>query len=306
MDKQIKLLPANKKQQAKYNFRSDFALISRSSSFDMDKQIKLLLANKKQQAKYNFRSDFALMSQEVRKQITLMRQDPQRPAIKCTAKIKLDLVVKSITADDWMFAGNSVEKPGAWSTALTKPETSTTLPASTTLPIELYNNLSCPFECTRHGRVNKAEMARQYAQEHLKMPNGEGISARGNRRLLLVGDSTIRQIFIALGSLFWLQDRIKNFTLDCMEQWPCHNTPNCIRSGPYSGLNFDLTVEWQRDPFPTTRWIPAKGREGYREPLDSGAPRKKIDNIWSPTGNDKQETRNLIREGRSTLQCRRS
>ena len=81
--------------------------IEKEMQRDMDKQIKVLPANKRQQAKYNFRSDFALMSQEVRKQMTLMRQDPQRPAIKCTAKIKLDLVVKSITEDDWMFAGNS-------------------------------------------------------------------------------------------------------------------------------------------------------------------------------------------------------
>ena len=88
----------------RYSFLS---FIEKEMVRDMEKQIKLLPVNKKQQAKYNFRSDFALMSQEVRKQLTLMRHDPQRPAIKCTAKIKLDLVVKSITADDWMFAGNS-------------------------------------------------------------------------------------------------------------------------------------------------------------------------------------------------------
>ena len=81
--------------------------IKKEMARDTEKQIKLLPVNKKQQAKYNFRADFALMSQEVRKQMTLMRNDPQRPAIKCASKIKLDLVVKSITADDWTFAGNS-------------------------------------------------------------------------------------------------------------------------------------------------------------------------------------------------------
>lgn len=106
----------------------------------------------------------------------------------------------------------------------------------------LYNNLSCPFEwskysCSRQGRVKKAMVARQYAQDHLETPNGEGISAQGDRRLLLVGDSTVRQIFIALGCWFWQQERIESYALDWQKKWPCHNTPNCIGSGPHSGFN---------------------------------------------------------------------
>ena len=106
---------------------------------------------------------------------------------------------------------------------------------------QLYYNLSCPFEwskysCIHQDNMIKANLSLNY---YLKMHNIDinqllNKSLR-NRRIFLVGDSLMRQIFIAIGCLSI--SSIKSYDIDWMSTWPCHNMTNCIESNEHSGFN---------------------------------------------------------------------
>ncbi|CAB9516802.1 expressed unknown protein [Seminavis robusta] len=117
--------------------------------------------------------------------------------------------------------------------------------------IPLYKNLSCPFEmskfsCFRQGRHRQAQASFDLAAKRKRprywwqsnnnsnytVPTDEYIP-----KLLLVGDSTMRQVFVALGCFFWHQDMIAKFYMDWKPYWPCHGFPGCVTSGKHSGFD---------------------------------------------------------------------
>ena len=85
--------------------------------------------------------------------------------------------------------------------------------------------------------------AQDYALHHMLWQHGDSFGSRQHsqkrRRLLMVGDSTMRQLFISLGCRFWLMENaIEEYTLDwAPKNWPCHGTLNCISSSIHSGFN---------------------------------------------------------------------
>ena len=89
---------------------------------------------------------------------------------------------------------------------------------------KLYYNLSCPFEwskysCVHQGQEDRAMAAQDYALHHMLWQHGDSFGSRQHsqkrRRLLMVGDSTMRQLFIALGCRFWLMENaIEEYKLD--------------------------------------------------------------------------------------------
>ena len=128
--------------------------------------------------------------------------------------------------------------------------------------IELYHNLSCPFEwskysCFRHGHEERAQAAWDYADFHIRAnaaaaevgevksaaptgfhhPPTSGQQQQQQQRLILVGDSTMRQIFIALGCRLWNDGVVAQVALPWLDHWPCHGTIHCITAGPHSGFN---------------------------------------------------------------------
>ena len=113
---------------------------------------------------------------------------------------------------------------------------------------KLYYNLSCPFEwskysCAHQGQADRAMAARDYALQHSIWQYNHSFGSRQHsqerRRLLMVGDSTVRQLFIAVGCRFWLQgNAIEEYMLDwAPKNWPCQWTSNCISNGTHSGFN---------------------------------------------------------------------
>ena len=119
----------------------------------------------------------------------------------------------------------------------------------------LYQNLSCPFEwskfsCFWHGREERAQAAWDYAHFHInkaavalkkrqKWTTASAATTQqsSSARLILVGDSTMRQVFIALGCRFWndADDRLADYALPWLDNWPCRSI-NCIPSGAHSGF----------------------------------------------------------------------
>mmetsp|Transcript_40363 Transcript_40363/g.59859 ORF Transcript_40363/g.59859 Transcript_40363/m.59859 type:complete len:409 (-) Transcript_40363:102-1328(-) len=139
-------------------------------------------------------------------------------------------------------------------------------------PSPLYFNLSCPFEwskysCAHQGQLDRAVAAREYAAAHILWSNHQ--EARNNihnrrRRILLVGDSTIRQVFIALGCRYWMAGLIEDFRLD-WHKWPCHGTWNCVEKGNHAGFNVG-SIRLMGDTQHEIHFLPHSGSLGKKEP----------------------------------------
>ena len=105
----------------------------------------------------------------------------------------------------------------------------------------LYYNLSCPLEwskysCIHQNNTIKANLSYNYYMSmHKNDVNYFLTTSLRKRRIFLVGDSLMRQIFISIGCL--TMSNIKSFNIDWMESWPCHGTANCIESNVHSGFN---------------------------------------------------------------------
>jgi len=107
----------------------------------------------------------------------------------------------------------------------------------------LYYNLSCPFEwskysCAHQGQLVKADESRKLLLEYRQIIME--VVARGlppNTRLILTGDSLMRQVFVSLGCLLhsFARHLIIEFEVDWLDEWPCHGTANCIPGGVHSG-----------------------------------------------------------------------
>jgi hypothetical protein len=59
----------------------------------------------KLEARIRFNDDLVLMSQSIKKQLAVMRTDPEVATLKATARIKLDFPVKPLTDGDWQLMG---------------------------------------------------------------------------------------------------------------------------------------------------------------------------------------------------------
>jgi hypothetical protein len=123
----------------------------------------------------------------------------------------------------------------------------------------LYGNLTCPFEwakfsCFHQGRTAQAERGYELAlraawhnDPELRAVLDELVAAwtaapsasttEPPKKLLLVGDSTMRQVFIALGCWFWRNNEIIDHYVDWATEWQCLDVPNCVTSGKHSGFN---------------------------------------------------------------------
>ncbi len=112
----------------------------------------------------------------------------------------------------------------------------------------LYNNLSCPFEWSKyscaHQRLPGAELSRQFALEHLEQIRGAAaaLASANGTRVWLIGDSLVRQIFIAIacaGAATLVRSHV-----NWSKYWPCGSTPkaDCVVRGVHSGFDIGSAV----------------------------------------------------------------
>jgi len=134
----------------------------------------------------------------------------------------------------------------------------------------LYSNLSCPFEwgkysCFHQGRIQQAQASYEHASRHISNRSRAPCeSKRLPKNILLVGDSTMRQVFVALGC--GLLPVLSGRFVDWAERWPCHNSPNCVEGGAHSGFN----VGWMALPDSKVWFVPHAGtlRHGQANIID--------------------------------------
>lgn len=129
-------------------------------------------------------------------------------------------------------------------------------------PPEFYNNLSCPFEwskysCTHQNNFERATASLAYIMRNWRAIPMENIGVQ--RRLLLVGDSSMRQVFIALGCQFWMENAISSHSVDWLRRWPCHGTKNCVPGGVHSGFNTGSVILNNRSIVQEIHYIPHSG-----------------------------------------------
>ena len=111
-------------------------------------------------------------------------------------------------------------------------------------PSFLYYNLSCPFEwskysCVHQSKLTNAEHSWNFTRMHFHtIQESLRIGVVPPRtRVMLVGDSLMRQLFISMACLAIKGQHVRKFRVDWMTDWPCHGTPNCIPGGNHSGFN---------------------------------------------------------------------
>lgn len=113
----------------------------------------------------------------------------------------------------------------------------------------LYYNFSCPWEmdkysCVQQGQTEKAEASRRWLMQNRQVIVDTLLPSSGNvlpagTRLILTGDSTVRQIFISLACLLHSFGHRPDVHLQWANHWPCFSKRHCVSGGPHSG--FDLS-----------------------------------------------------------------
>ena len=110
-----------------------------------------------------------------------------------------------------------------------------------------YWNLSCPLEwskysCVHQGAEHAEAAARlEFVPTGCVLPSNAAQLAKAlprGRRIVFLGDSMLRQVFISLGCLL-PADAIERIEADWPQKasWPCHGTRNCVPKGIHSGFN---------------------------------------------------------------------
>ena len=110
-----------------------------------------------------------------------------------------------------------------------------------------YNNLSCSLEwskysCVHQGAVEHASAAARRVFEpscELSRPRRDARVFAPGRTFHFVGDSLLRQMFVALGCI--LERHIVRAEANWPEcgtghNWPCHGTRRCVVCGAHSGF----------------------------------------------------------------------
>jgi hypothetical protein len=124
------------------------------------------------------------------------------------------------------------------------------------------------------------------------------------RRLLMVGDSTMRQLFMALGCRYWMMGNnktIQTYDLDwAVKGWPCHGTLNCVTTGSHSGFNVGSIILHNGNEI---HYLPHSGSLGKAEPGIIGRWRRELDinqtitfgpNLMIPTTPQSMGTNDII------------
>lgn len=109
----------------------------------------------------------------------------------------------------------------------------------------LYDNLSCPFEwskysCSHQGQLKLADSSLSFVLSHIdEIQSAYAEGLRSNQKVLIIGDSLMRQVFIGLACGFFINHRakIERFRVDWSDDWPCHGTSACVKGGVHSGFN---------------------------------------------------------------------
>ena len=135
-----------------------------------------------------------------------------------------------------------------------------------------YYNLSCPFEWSKYSCIHQnplsinAVLGNHYYTNMHKTDINSIINTTSllNRRILLVGDSLMRQIFISIGCLSAASIAISKVDWMTDKGWPCHGTPNCISHGHHSGFNIGY-IKWKNGG--ELFYQPLSGGLYYNEPL---------------------------------------
>lgn len=104
-----------------------------------------------------------------------------------------------------------------------------------------YCNLSCPFEwskysCVLQGQHDKAAQAREHVHRAL---DGLGdLRLPAGRRVVFVGDSQLRQVFIAIACALEASGSVAEKRMDWASTtaWPCHGYPACRSFDIHSGF----------------------------------------------------------------------
>lgn len=108
-----------------------------------------------------------------------------------------------------------------------------------------YYNLSCPFEwskysCAYQGYHHRADMASKlfFHPSGCQMPQFTQVMFPERQRVVFLGDSLLRQVFISLAC--HLTEHIEKVDIhwpDCAtEMWPCYLFPKCIDCGIHSAF----------------------------------------------------------------------
>ena len=74
---------------------------------EAEKEWATMEEDEKAEAQGRFKENFVLMSHSIKEQLAFMRPNPGVPALKATARIKLDFPVRPLTDKDWHFVGNA-------------------------------------------------------------------------------------------------------------------------------------------------------------------------------------------------------
>jgi len=111
---------------------------------------------------------------------------------------------------------------------------------------QVYFNLTCPFEmskysCVRQGSMARAMNALNFAWQGANLERAQDAvvtASRGafrGRRVVIVGDSLSRQVFISLGCI--LGRYVAASHINWERSWPCGGTRHCLGSGAHSGFH---------------------------------------------------------------------
>ena len=134
----------------------------------------------------------------------------------------------------------------------------------------MYDNLTCPYEWSKYSCVWRhlptAEASHEFTHDHavqIRAAASALASPLASRTVLwLVGDSLMRQIFIAIACAAGAR-AIARDTISWSKYWSCFGESRCISKGPHSG--FDIGSVFWRSGF-EMHFLPLGGTPHHSEP----------------------------------------
>jgi hypothetical protein len=110
----------------------------------------------------------------------------------------------------------------------------------------LYYNLSCPVEWSKYScahqqnNFDSALAGRNFSLSHQReILESFQFVPQDRSRLVLIGDSLTRQVFISIACLLdgLHSSAVAETRAQWLQEWPCHGTSNCVRGGKHGGFN---------------------------------------------------------------------
>ena len=123
---------------------------------------------------------------------------------------------------------------------------------STSSPPNGYFNLSCPFEWSKYScafnqqkeHERQTDASRSYYLSQLNQIRSSISRVTGDKmkpiRVLLVGDSLMRQLFLAIAcnaASVFDTNVVTHAVVPWRDEWPCHGIGRCISGGQHGGFN---------------------------------------------------------------------